>query len=417
MARKRKPDDPLVALLASAPPRVLADLLIRLATARSDVRRECFDYLKKHVPLSDSQQKQSDGEVLLAYWSELIPELSELDDYGGGDYDQADHVASLLYEIEQMLSRKTIDAGYRRELLNSVLPYIDSGNAGLDDDLYALAYAACYNDHDLRLLAEAFESMQGEWKIDHARRIYRKIGDRDKYLELRKRKMIYGGDYHDLASFYWKDGEKMKAMQVAEEGLHKGQGRMDALRQFVAQRAKDTGNRERYLELQYAQAIDHLTCDKYKAFRKLCTAAEWKAYEATILARVKDAWESEQLRIHMHRKDYDKAVAVLCRGRYPLKAWDSDYQLQTAKRLEHRFPEEILKYYLSGLGNLESNAMRKEYARKAQVMAKVRRLLVEVLRDKNRWHTFATKVKKDNIKRPAFQEEFTKIVPGWRELH
>jgi hypothetical protein len=416
MARKRKPDDPLVALLATAPPRVLADLLVRLAAARSDVRRECFDFLKKHVPLSSSQHKQSDGEVLLAFWSELVPDLSELDDYGGGDYDQADHVASLLYEIEQMLSRKKIGAGYRRELLNNALPYIDSGNAGLDDDLYAVAYAACYDNHDLRILTEAFEAMQGEWKIDHARRIYRKIGDRDKYLELRNRKMVYGGDYYDLASFYWTAGEKKMAMQVAEEGLSKGQGRMDELRKFIAQRAKDAGNRDRYLELQFAQTIDQLTCDKYKAFRKLCTAAEWKAYEAKILARVKEAWESEQLRIHMYRKEYDKAVAVLSRGRYPFTAWDSDYQLQTAKRLERRFPEEILKYYLSGLGNLKTNAMRKEYARMAQVMAKVRRLLVEVLRDKDRWHTFATKVKQDNIKRPAFQEEFAKVVTGWREL-
>ena len=60
--------------------------------------------------------------------------------------------------------------------------------------------------------------------------------------------------------------------------------------------------------------------------------------------------------------------------------------------------------------------MRKEYARKAQVMAKVRRLFVEVLRDKDQWHAFATRVKQDNIKRPAFQEEFAKVVPGWREL-
>jgi hypothetical protein len=416
MARKHKPDDPLVALLATAPPRVLADLLIRLAAARSDVRRECFDYLKKHAPLSNSPQIQSDGEVLLALWSELIPDLSELDDYGGGDYDQADRVASLLYEIEQKLSRKNIDAGYRRELLYNVLPYIDSGNAGLDDDLYAVAYAACYDDHDLRLLAEAFEAMQGDWKIDHARRIYRKIGDRDKYLELRQRKMIYGGDYHDLASFYWKAGEKKQAMQVAEEGLQKGQGRMDELRQFVAQRAKDSGNRERYLELQYAQAVDHVTCDKYKAFRKLCTQAEWKVYEAMLMGRVKNARASEQLRIRIHRKEYDEAVAVLSKERYPLTVWDSDYQLQTARRLERRFPEEILKYYLSGLGNLKTNATRKEYARKAQVMAKIQRLLVEVLRDKARWRTYAVKVKQNNIKRPAFQEEFTKVVPGWQEL-
>jgi chemotaxis methyl-accepting protein methylase len=162
--------------------------------------------------------------------------------------------------------------------------------------------------------------------------------------------------------------------------------------------------------------IDHLTCDKYKAFRKLCTAAEWKSYEGKILERLKSARDTEQLRIRMHRKEYDEVAAVLCKGRYPLTAWDSDYQIQTAKRLEKRYPEEILKYYLTGLGNLRTNALRKEYARKAKVMAKVRRLLVEVLRDKNRWHAFATKVKQDNIKRPAFQEEFAKAVPGWREL-
>lgn len=403
-------------LLAATPHGTLADLLVRLANTRADVRRECFDYLNKRAPLSDSQKKQSEGEVLLALWSELSLDLSELDDYGGGDYGQGDHVASLLYEIEQKLSRKKIDAEYRHELLDNVLPYIESSNAGLDDALYDVAYATCYDDNDLRALAEAFELMSGDWKTEHARRIYRKLGDRERYLELRNQKMIYGNDYYDLASFYWKTGEKNKAMQVAEEGMQKAKGRMDDLRQFLAQRAKDSGNRVRYLELQFTQTVDHLTCDKYKAFRKLCTAAEWKAYEAKILARMKDTWESEQLRIRMHRKEYDDALAVLSKGRYPLTAWDSDYEIQTARRLESRFPEEILKYYLSGLGNLKTKAVRKEYARKAHVMAKVRRLLVEVLHDKERWRSFAIKIKQGNVKRPAFQEEFAKIVPGWREL-
>ena len=72
----------------------------------------------------------------------------------------------------------------------------------------------------------------------------------------------------------------------------------------------------------------------------------------------------------------------------------------------------ILKYYLSGLGNIKTNAPRKEYTRKAQVMKKVHRMLVDMLRDPSRWRDFALKVKKDNIKRPAFQEEFTKAIPG-----
>ena len=265
MPRKKKQDDVLTTLLEAAPPRTVLELVVRLAATRPDVRRECFDYLKKHVTLSAQQKKQSAGEILLAFWSELAPDLDEL-------------------------------------------------------------------------------------------------------------------------------------------------------RLFVAQRAKVAGNRERYLELQFAHTTDHLTCDKYKAFRKLCTKAEWRDYEEKILAQLKDAWDTEQLRIHMHRKEYEAAVAVLTRGRYPLTAWDSHYELQTAKRLENRFPEEILKYYVSGLGNMKTKAVRKEYTQKAKVMAKIRHLLVEVLNDKARWRAFAIKIKQDNLKRPAFQEEFAKVVPGWGEL-
>ena len=416
MAGKRKQDDPLAALLETAPKAKLVDLIVRVASSRPDVRRECLDYLNRHTALSPSRKKQSESEKLLALWAELAPDLDELDAYGGGDYDADIHASSLLQEIAQGLSRKKIDSDYRQKLLDNALPYIESGNAGVDDDLYDLAYAACYTDADWRALAQAFETMGGDWKLDHARRIYRRLGDRGKYLELRQRKLATGTDYFDLADFHWKAGEKQKAMEVAETGLLKGKGHMDELRQFVAKRVKSAGNRERYLALQFDQAIDSLTCDKYKTFRKLCTVTEWKCYEAKILARLENARDTEQLRIRMHRKEYEEAVAVLTRSRYPLCAWDSAYELQTAKRLEGRFPDAILKYYISGLGNLKTNATRREYTRKAKVMKKVHHVLVDVLRDPSRWRDFALEVKKDNIKRPAFQEEFTKAVPGWQAL-
>jgi hypothetical protein len=416
MAKKPKKEDALVGLLKAASPAVLTDLILELATDRPDIRRECFDSLKTRVSVSKALEKRSAGEIVLALWSELEPDLCELDDYGGGDYGTMDHVAELLDQIRTQFDSKKIEPVHRQEILDRVLAYIKSGNAGMDDMLFDVAYAACYDDYDMRRLAEAFEAMQDDWKESHARRIYRKLGDRDKYLELRTRKMIFGADFNDLATFYWASGEKEKALQVAEKGLHKGKGRMDELRQFVASRAKESGDREKYLALQFAQAKDGLTLEKYKALKKMCQAAEWAQFEPKILARLRDAWRTEKLKIRMYRKEYSEAMAILTKGRYPTSDWDVADEIRVAKKLETRYPEEILKYYLSGLGNFKVNATRKEYVRKAKVMVKVRHMLVEVLGDEARWNKYAAKVKQDNIRRPAFQEEFARLLPGWRDL-
>ena len=45
-------------------------------------------------------------------------------------------------------------------------------------------------DGSTPMAIEYFEAMGGDWKIEHARYIYRQLDDRDKYLELRSRKMV-----------------------------------------------------------------------------------------------------------------------------------------------------------------------------------------------------------------------------------
>jgi hypothetical protein len=416
MAKKTKKSDALTDLLEAASHKVLAKLILELATEFPEVRRECFDFLKSQISVSKALKSRSEGEAILALWSELGPDLDELDSYGGGDYATEDLVAELLDQIRERLDKKNVDTDHRQEILNLVLPYIKSGNAGMDDMLYEVAYAACYDDDDLRVLAQAFEVMPGEWKIGHARDIYRRLGDRDKYLELRAKRMEYGSDYYDLATFYWDSNEKEKAIQVAEDGLYKARGRMDELREFVAERAQEVGDRDKYMQLQFAQATDRLSLEKYVAFKKMCTPAEWKSYEPKVLGMLNSAWGTDRLKIRIHRREYDEALAILMKGRYPTSTWEGEYEIKIAKKLEKRYPEEILKYYLSGLGNLNRNAQRKEYARKAKVMAKVHHVLVDVLGDQTRWVKFARKVKIDNARRPAFQQEFANAVPGWQEL-
>lgn len=129
----------------AAKPEMLIELIVELAENQPDVRLECFNYLKKHLSLSPEQKSRSEGEIVMALWRELYSDLYDLDEYGGGDYDKEDGVTDLMQEIQKILENSTVEEEVRRKLLDEVEPFIDSGNAGMDDSLYDLAYATCQN--------------------------------------------------------------------------------------------------------------------------------------------------------------------------------------------------------------------------------------------------------------------------------
>ncbi|MFZ2052899.1 MAG: hypothetical protein WAU81_01760 [Candidatus Aminicenantales bacterium] len=219
--KQSRDDDLLSFLIRSADEKTLRRLILHLSNADILIRRRCLDFLLRSLRLPDDEASAAEAESALALWEELEGDLAELDEYGGADDETTDHVSSLLYELAKKLSKKKIPRQGRRKILENVLAYIQSGNAGLDDDLYEVAYASCHDDEDRRHLAGRFEALGQDWPLEHARRIYRDLKDREKYLELRLRKMIYGGDYHDLATFYWEQGEREKALEVGRGLRHK----------------------------------------------------------------------------------------------------------------------------------------------------------------------------------------------------
>ena len=412
--KRNKATSRLTELVRAADAAVLGQLVERLTGTRPDVRRECLGFLQKRVVLAS--QSDTEAAVLFALWEELEPDLAELDEYGGGDHDTEDHVGELLYELSTKLKRTRIAGDDRRSLLEEVLPYIRSGNAGMDDALYDVAYAACRDNEDLRYFAQRLEKLGKDWPLDHARRIYRKIGDREKYLALRSRRMEYGADYHDLATFYWEQGNREQALAVAREGMRKGKGRMDELRAFLAERAKISGDRQGYLELQFEQATEGLTLASYQFFRKLCRAEEWRVFESRMVAATARAWPEERLKIYMHRREYDQAVRILSTMPYPDSRYGGDDPLKIAAQLEEGYPDQVLAFYMSGLGNLNQNAQRETYAHKARVAQKVHHMWLDMLKRPDKWQAWAKRIKTLNSKRPAFQEEFAKVVPDWNTL-
>ena len=77
MAKKPKKEDALVGLLKVASPAVLTDLILKLATDRPDIRRECFDFLKTRVSVSKALEKYKAFKKMCqaAEWAQFEPKI------------------------------------------------------------------------------------------------------------------------------------------------------------------------------------------------------------------------------------------------------------------------------------------------------------------------------------------------------
>jgi hypothetical protein len=209
--------------------------------SRRQIRRECLEVLTAQVSADAAAKDAAEAAALWALWEDLEPDLRELDTYGGGPEETETRVADLLYELAKKLKTGTIPQPARRELLERVLAYRKRANAGMDDFLSGVADATCYTLDDHRDLAQRLEGMGKESTIEDAIDIYRRLGDRDRYLALRSARLRDTSDYHELSTFYWQTGQRDKALQVARDGLKKKvEGRKDELRAFLAKHAKGT---------------------------------------------------------------------------------------------------------------------------------------------------------------------------------
>ncbi|MBM3293161.1 MAG: hypothetical protein FJY82_01420 [Candidatus Aminicenantes bacterium] len=282
----------------------------------------------------------------------------------------------------------------------------------MDDQLYELAFAACRDAEDRRHFAGRLEDIGSRWALINAMRIYRELNDRDHYLNLRLQDLNYGDDYYDLADFYWKHGEREKALVTARDGLAKGQGRLTELRKFLAKRANSSGNREGFLDLHYQETADGLTSEGYRQFRALCNDEEWGRYEPKLMANLQKAWPSEQVKIRLLRGEDALAAEIISRQR--LERYSGFEFLSQAKRLEKTQPEKILKFYLTGVGSLRHPMPRKQYARIAKALEMIRRVLVDVLNDAGRWNQYKAELLRKTKHWPAFHEEAAERIADWK---
>ena len=416
MNPRNKKTESLQSLLDRADSSLLKELILKWCLDEPQLQQNCLKFLRSRTDLTTDEEGDANTEEAFTIWGEVESDLSELDEFGGGDEDTEDYVAQQLYDLEKKLCETTLPRRDRRDLLEEVIPYIQSGNAGMDDPLYDVAYATCKDDEDLRYFAQRLEEHGKNWELTHAMRIYREIGDGEKYLALRTNRLEYGMDYHDLATYFRDQGNDEQAIAEVDTGLKQGKGRMNELRDLAAHYAEKSGNRQRVLDLRYTQTIDRMNLQSYEEFKNFCTKEEWRQYEPQIVKALRNSSDLVRLRIYMQRQDYENAVEALKEMNYPRMSWDEGGIMEIVERLEPLYPEEVLTYYSLGLGNQPWTRTRKDYAHDAEAVKRIRNVLLNRLKQSERWKSFARSLKSANRNRPAFQQELAAKILDWHSI-
>ncbi len=405
-------------LLDGANADVLRQLVERLTAKRPDLRREALKFLMGRVPdLPSTSRSAARAELALSLWAGAEPGLRKMKTYFITDEKTVRQTLELLTQLQKHLRDRgaPVPVETRRIILDKAVSHMASRVFLAEDALLDVAYAACHDESDLRHMAELFLATGSHTLLNEAIGIYRHtLGDQDAYLKLRLKNMETGYEYFDLATFYWEElKDRARAVETARQGLALGNGGQQELRGFLAQRAKEAGNRAEYVDLLFAQLVDDGTLEGYMAFKELCTPEEWAAYEPRLMAELDGFDRVAQVEIHILRKEYDEAVALLPKAIGPLDGQEG--VLHAAAKLEAHRPQKLLAFYQSLLGRLDTAASREEYQRRARFLARIRHMWVDVLKVPEAWTGFARRILASIRRLHACEEEFAAIIPGWPE--
>lgn len=408
--------------LDGATPVILRKLVKKLAKQSGESYRKALEFLEKNVDFDVEDKQNLSAEKFMSVWNEIKWDLKKAEEYGLDEYDKEyRNIYNGLFEIKEELERKQASKKSRREFIDESLSYlIGSDSTGFENELFNTLQAACYDENELRYLAENLEDSDSSWISGYAMQIYKNINDKEKYLEIRYKNLNHGSDYYDLALFYEESGEHNKAVETASKGLEQTDGWGSSLREFLIKAAQNSGNRQEFLRLKFEQTIARLNLESYTDFKNNCTPEEWQEYEPKILENLNKTWASTQIEIRLERQEYEKVLKLL------LSSEDNRYKryipgtdtvaFNAAEKLETMHPKEIVKFYIDYLGDTDSAKDRKQYTAQAKIAVKIKNIYENILKTPGKWIEFAKNIKYKNKNRKAFQEEFEKVISGWRSL-
>lgn len=268
--------------------------------------------------------------------------LEEHNRYGGGDEEEEDEVYEGLDGIVQFFKTNKLDRQIKQDFIDKMFHYYDWGNSGMSDMLWQAVYDICDIRDDWVYVVDKLQQKDDDYRKSLIMQIYKdKLHDEEEYLRFRQQDLKYGMDYYDLVLFYINKENIEKAVEIAKLGIHKGEGRITDLLEFLF---------EHYKESNYDEALTYIKklfeveagVHYYKQLRRFAQLADWEIIDPWCLTILKKQSKVDQLAyIHMENKEYNYVLDyVLEKPKHSLYSYDLSERETFAKKLIPIYPRE-----------------------------------------------------------------------------
>ena len=165
-------------------------------------------------------------------------------------------------------------------------------------------------------------------------------------------------------------------------------------------------------------AAEPRTVKRYGAFRDLCSTDDWQTYESRVLQLLSEAprWiRSKSTWSETRRTGLPGCLLNAVSGRRfsPGRFTSSCPCPHPKDRLSGAGLGLLHERFAPGRHHRAEKGLRSQ----AEILLRIRHLMLEVINDRKRWEDLAGRIKRENLSKPAFQEEFARVIPGWERLH
>ncbi len=250
-------DFPLNEKLQALSNKDMYDLVQTLLNKNPEVRKSILEwFMDKSKDMKNINRKQVskalNEERLWENWYDAKSIISQFNEYGGGPEDEEEDCDGHLDDIEELAEKGEISTEVKFEFMDELFEEYNVGNSGFEDKMMDICFTLCRTKEEWQYFVKKLGENPTEWRRDRIMRIQKKhLKDDDAYLKMRKDDLHYGMDYWDLAEFYIEKGDQKTAVEIAEEGLSKGAGKLTELFEFLSDhyaKSQDTANMERVVQ-------------------------------------------------------------------------------------------------------------------------------------------------------------------------